>query len=192
MTRNASTHHVPLAVALAVVCAAGLAACGSSSPSASSSAPAGSTGTSTSSAAATSAAASALPTCPTGAALSQAAGSTYPNPTVESSAGFLTCNYSDPTTGANLVITATTEAGVTAATIQAVANSQAAAQGVTATSVSGLGDAAFAFTLNDASTNSTHVATTSIEFIQGSNVLDITAEATLAQIEAAGHLLIGS
>jgi hypothetical protein len=112
-------------------------------------------------------------------------GSAYPNPTVQSDAGFLTCTYSDPTTGANLVISATTEVGVTASTIQAVAKSQATAQGVSATSVSGLGDAAFAFTLND-------VATTSIEFIQGSNVIDITAEATLSQIEAAGHLLIGS
>jgi hypothetical protein len=110
---------------------------------------------------------------------------------VQSSAGFLTCTYEDSTTGANLVIVGTSEAGVTAATIQAVVQSQAAAQHVTSSSVSGLGSAAFTFTLNDAATNALHVDTTVVEFIQGSNILDITAEASLSQVEAVGHLLLG-
>jgi hypothetical protein len=89
------------------------------------------------------------------------------------------------------VIVATSEPGVTASTIQTVVQSQAAAQQVTATSVSGLGDAAYTMTLNDAATNVVHVATTIVEFIQGSTLFDITAEATLAQVEAVGHLLLG-
>jgi hypothetical protein len=191
MTSNAPTRHPPVAVALAAVFGALVAACGSASPATTSSGAAAPTGAPTSSGGGTSSGTTALPTCPTGAALSAAIGSPYPDPTVQSDTGFLTCTYSDSTDGANLVITATTEVGVTASTIQAVAQSQAAAQGVTASSVSGLGDAAFSFTLNDSATNFDHIDTTSVEFIQGSNVIDITAEATLAQIEAAGHLLIG-
>lgn len=191
MTRNAPARHVPVALAVSAMCGAVLVACGSGSPSTSSAGGGASTGAPTSSSGGTSSGTTALPSCPTGAALSAAVGSAYPNPTVQSDAGFLTCTYSDPTDGANLVISATTEVGVSASTIQAVAQSQAAAQGVTASSVSGLGDAAFSFTLNDSATNFDHIDTTSVEFIQGSNVIDITAEATLAQIEAAGHLLIG-
>jgi hypothetical protein len=89
------------------------------------------------------------------------------------------------------VIVGTTEAGVTASIIQQVVASQAAAQHVTSSSVSGLGDAAYTLTLNDAATNVLHVNTTIVEFIQGSNILDITAEASLTQVEAIAHLLIG-
>jgi hypothetical protein len=191
MRRNVQARHALVAVAVATVCGAVLAACGSVAPSTSSSGGGAPTGAPTSSSGGTSSGTTALPSCPTGAALSAAIGSAYPTPTVQSDAGFLTCTYSDATDGANLVITATTEVGVTASTIQAVAQSQAAAQGVTASSVSGLGDAAFSFTLNDSATNFDHIDTTSVEFIQGSSVIDITAEATLAQIEAVGHLLIG-
>jgi hypothetical protein len=180
-----------LTITLSLACGAMLAACGSTPASTSSSGAAGSTTAPTSAAAATSSGNSALPTCPTGAAVSSAAGSAYPDPTVQSSAGYLTCTYEDPTTGANLVIVGTTDAGATAATIQAVVQSQAGAQHVTASSVSGIGSAAYTFTLNDAATNSTHVATTIVEFIEGSNILDITAQATLNQVEAVAHLLIG-
>ncbi len=191
MTHNASNRRLRLAVAASVLCGAFLAACGSAAPSTSSSGATSPPGGSTSSAAATSSGSSALPTCPTGAAVSAVAGATYPDPTVQSSSGFLTCTYEDPTSGANLVIVGTTEAGVSASTIQQVVASQAAAQHATASSVSGLGSAAFSFTLNDAATNSKHVDTTVVEFIQGSNILDITAEASLSQVEAVGHLLIG-
>ncbi len=190
MQRNAPTRG-QLAVAFSVVCGAVLAACGSTPASTSSSGAAGSTTAPTSAGSATSSATSALPTCPTGAAVSAVAGGTYPNPEAQSSANFLTCTYSDTTSGANLVIVATTEPGVTASTVQAVVQSQAAAQHVTSSPVSGLGDAAFTMTLNDAATNALHVGTTIVEFIQGSNVIDITAEASLADVEAVGHLLLG-
>lgn len=191
MPHKLSTRHRNSAVALAVVCGALLAGCGSAATSTSSGGAATPTGASTNSAAATSSGTSALPTCPTGAAVSAVAGMTYPNPTVQSASGTLACTYEDATTGANLVIVGTTEAGVTASIIQQVVASQAAAQHVTSSSVSGLGDAAYTLTLNDAATNVLHVNTTIVEFIQGSNILDITAEASLTQVEAIAHLLIG-
>jgi hypothetical protein len=190
MQRHAPTRR-HLSITFAIAGGAVLAACGSAPAATSSNGGAGSTTAPTSGAAATSSGTSALPSCPTGAAVSAAAGTSYPDPTVQSSAGFLTCTYEDSSTGANLVIVGTSEAGVTAATVQAVVQSQAAAQHVTASSVSGLGSAAFTFTLNDAANNVLHVDTTVVEFIQGSNILDITAEATLAQVEAVGHLLLG-
>lgn len=188
--RNAPTRR-QLSSTFAIACGAVLAACGATPAATSSSGGAGATTAPTGAAAATSAGTSALPTCPTGAAVSAAAGTSYPNPTAQSSAGYLTCTYEDSATGANLVIVGTSEAGVTAATVQAVVQSEAAAQHVTASSVSGLGSAAFTFTLNDAATNALHVDTTVVEFIQGSNILDITAEATPAQVEAVGQLLLG-
>src|ERR1700728_1478522 len=43
-------------------------------------------------------------TCPSSAEITATAGSAYPAPTVSNSSGTVLCNYSDPTTGANLVI----------------------------------------------------------------------------------------
>jgi hypothetical protein len=192
MTRTASTHRAHFAVTLAVVCGAVLAACGSSSPSTSSSGAAGSTGTQTSSAAATSSGTGSVPTsCPTAAAVSAAAGMTYPAPTQQAASGSLYCTYADPTSGADLVIVASVAPGTTAAVLQQVAQSQAAAQHVSSAAVPGLGDAAFSMTLDDAATNSLHVATSIIEAVKGSVLYDVTAEATLDQVEAVVRLLIG-
>src|ERR1700689_4920227 len=119
MERNAPARR-QLAFAFSIGCGAVLATCGSTPASTSSSGAAGSTTAPTSAASATSSGTSALPTCPTGAVVSAVAGGTYPNPEAQSSANFLTCTYSDTTSGANLVIVATTEPGVTASTVQAV------------------------------------------------------------------------
>src|ERR1700685_4415143 len=112
MERNAPARR-QLAFAFSIGCGAVLAACGSTTASTSPTAP-------PSAASATSAGTSALPTCPTGAVVSAVAGGTYPNPEAQSSANFLTCTYSDTTSGANLVIAATTEPGGNASTVQAV------------------------------------------------------------------------
>jgi hypothetical protein len=80
--------------------------------------------------------------------------------------------------------------GITAATLKATAQSQASAQNVTAGPVAGLGDAAYLFNLNDASTNASGVATTVLLIKSGSTLVDITAEATPAQVEALGHVLV--
>ena len=191
MSLSASTRDLGVTACLSALCGVVLAACGSPGTSTPSSAGATPTGASTSSAAATASGSSTLPTCPTGAAVSAAAGFTYPAPSVQSSAGFLTCTYADPTTGANMVIVATSEPGVAASTIQSVTQSQAAAQHVTASPVAGLGNAAFTFTLPDAATNSLHVATTILEVLQGSIAYDITAEATLDHVETVARLLLG-
>jgi hypothetical protein len=116
---------------------------------------------------------------------------TYPSPTMQTSAGFLSCNYSDPTTSADLVIVVSSVPGSTASTLQAVAQSQAQAQHVTASSVSGLGDAAFIITLDDAGTNALHVATTIVMALKGSIIYDVTAEATPDQVKAVVQLLLG-
>lgn len=190
MSRSASTHGFGVSVGLAILSGVVLAACGSSTPPSSSGA-ATSAGSSTSSAAATSSGSSALPTtCPTAAAVSAAGGMTYPTPAMQTSAGFLTCTYADSTTGANLVMVISSVPGSTASTLQAVAQSQATAQKVTSSAVSGIGDAAYSMTLADAATNINHVATTIIEILKGSVLYDITAPATLNQLEAVVRLVL--
>ena len=192
MSRTPSTRHVRVTVGLSILCGVVLAACGSASPSASSSGAATSPGTSTSSGAGSSSGNSAVPTtCPPQAAVSAAAGMTYPAPSQQASSGSLFCTYADPTSGANLVMVITAAPGTTASVLQAVAQSQATAQHVTASSVSGLGDAAYSMTLDDATTNSLHVATSIVVALKGSVTYDVTAEATLPQVEAVVRLLLG-
>jgi hypothetical protein len=192
MTRNASTRRAYVAVTLSVACGAVLAACGSSSPSSSSSGAGVSTEAPTNSSAATSSGSGSVPTtCPTAAAISSAAGMTYPAPTQQATSGSLYCTYADPTTGANLVIVVSLAPGTTASVLEQVAQSQATAQHVSAASVAGLGDAAFSMTLDDAATNSPHVATSIVEAVKGSVLYDVTAEATLSEVEAVVRLLIG-
>jgi MinD superfamily P-loop ATPase len=116
---------------------------------------------------------------------------TYPAPTKQASSGSLLCTYADPTSGANLVMVITSAPGTTPSVLQAVAQSQATAQHVTASSVSGLGDAAYSMTLDDAATNSLHVATSIVLAVKGSVSYDVTAEASLTQVEAVVRLLLG-
>jgi hypothetical protein len=80
--------------------------------------------------------------------------------------------------------------GTTAATLKSVTDSEAQAQKVTTTPVPGLGDAAYTFTLNDAATNSSGVATTAIFILDGSELVDITAQATLAQVESVARSVL--
>lgn len=104
----------------------------------------------------------------------------------------MTCNYSDPTTGANLVILTSPAPGASASAsvLKSVANSQAQAQNTTATPISGFGSAAYISTLHDASSNSSGVATTLMMILDGSKLVDITAEATPAQVQAIAHYVL--
>jgi hypothetical protein len=131
-------------------------------------------------------------TCPSSAEITAMAGSAYPAPTVSKSSGTVLCNYSDPTSGANLVIefTSVSGASASASALKIAADSQANAEKTTAVAVSGLGNAAYSFTLNDASTNSSGVATTSLEILDGSKFIDITAEATVAQVDAIARYVL--
>jgi hypothetical protein len=129
-------------------------------------------------------------TCPTAAQISAAAGSTYPAPKTSSASGTVACNYSDPSTSATLVLVFSRLAGTSASTLKAVADGQAHAQGVTAKSISGLGNAAYIFTLKDASANPSGVATTLLMILDGSTLVDITVEAPVAKVEAVGHYLL--
>src|ERR1039458_3144019 len=90
-------------VAFSLLIALLFAGCGSSGPSASSNSSTTPTSTNGTTPPTTSAN-TASTTCPTAAEISAAAAATYPAPTSSSSSGTVTCNYSDPTTGANLVI----------------------------------------------------------------------------------------
>lgn len=96
-------------------------------------------------------------------------------------------SYADPTAGANLVSLLTPAPGTSASTLESVAESQATDQDSTAAPVSGFGDAAYIFTSADASTNSSGVATTVMMVQDGSKLIDITAEATGAQVQAVAH-----
>jgi membrane protease subunit (stomatin/prohibitin family) len=91
-----------------------------------------------------------------------------------------------------VVIVAAAFPGGTPAVLQQVIASQAKAQNVTSVPVSGLGEAAYAFTLHDAASNSSGVATTVLGILYGGENIDITAEATPAQIEVLARDMIGS
>ena len=55
--------------------------------------------------------------------------------------------------------------------------------------VPGFGDAAYLFTLKDASTNASGIATTVMLIEVGSTLIDITAQATPAHTEALAHAI---
>jgi hypothetical protein len=170
-----------------------LAACGASSttaPSTSSPSTAAGTSTPSSSAATPTSAAAVSTTCPTSAEIATLTGTTFPAPQQASSTGYLLCSYNDTTSGANLVIGVTAAPGTTASTLQIAVAAAASADNVTPSSVSGFGSAAYAFTADDASSNPSGVATSVIEILDGSDLIDITAALTLAEVEAvATHVL---
>jgi len=132
------------------------------------------------------------PACPTAAQIGAAVGGTFPAPKVNSSTGSLLCNYNNPDSGANVVIVFASFPGGSPALLQGAIQSEAQAQKVNAVAVPGLGDAAYMFTQNDASTNSSGVATTLLGVLVGSENFDITAEATPAQVETIARDLLGS
>jgi hypothetical protein len=129
-------------------------------------------------------------TCPTSAEITAAAGIAYPAPKVSSFMGTVMCSYSDPATGANLEIGFSPASGTSASTLKTVADSQANAQKRTAAPVSGFGAAAYTYTLADASTNSSGVATTVLMILDGSRLINITAEATVAQVQAIARYVV--
>ena len=118
------------------------------------------------------------------------AGAVYPAPKVSSSSEMVNCSYADPATGANLVIVFAPASGTTASTLKMVADTQAKAQRTTAAAVPGVGDAAYIFTLADASTNSSGVATTMMMILDHSKLIDITAQATAPQVQALAHYIL--
>lgn len=117
-------------------------------------------------------------------------GTTFPAPTVSSSSGTVVCNFNDTTSGANVAIDFTSAPGTTAGAMQTAFESQAKAQNVTATAVPGVGDAAFIFTLDDASTNASGVATSTMEILAGSELIALSGEVTAAQMEALARYLV--
>jgi hypothetical protein len=80
--------------------------------------------------------------------------------------------------------------GASAGVLKTTAQTEAKAQGVSAKSISGYGSAAYISTLKDASTNSSGVATTVLEYLDGSTFVDITAQATPANVESVAHYLL--
>lgn len=177
---------VPLLSALLL---AGCSSSGSSSGSTSTTTATSSTGTA-SSPTTTSSASTVSQTCPSAAVVTAALGTTYPAPKSNSSAGTVICTYNDPSTSANLVLGFSNVAGLNAATLKSTADSQASAQQVTASAISGFGDAAYTFTMNDASTNASGIATTVMLVQVGSTLVDITAQATPAHVQALAHVVL--
>ena len=188
MSFHSPTLRHPGAAGIGLLSVLLLAACGASSTTApSTSSPSTAAGTSkpsSSAATPTSAAAAVSTTCPTSAEIATLTGTTFPAPQQASSTGSLVCSYNDTTSGANLVFEVTAAPGTTAGALQIAAGTAASPFKVTASSVSGFGSAAYAFTANDASTNSSGVATSVILILDGSDLIDITAELTLAKVEA--------
>jgi hypothetical protein len=137
---------------------------------------------------ATAAASGGSGSCPSAAAVSAAVGSTYPAPKILKSTGTLVCTYES--SSVNLVIDFATLT-VSASELKAVAASQAQAQHVGITSVSGLGDAAYAFTLKDGATNSDGVATSTLLVLKGSQDTTLVGELTVPKLEAVARLVVG-
>ena len=185
---NSSTLRHPGAGVIGLLSVLLLAGCGASSTSApSTSSPSTAAGTSTPSGSAatpTPAASTVLTACPTPAEIATLTGTRFPAPQQSSATGPLLCSYNDTTSGANLVIEVASAPGTTASALKVSANGAASAYNVTASSVSGFGDAAYVFTADDASTNASGVATSAIAIVDGSELIDITAELTLAEVEA--------
>jgi len=129
-------------------------------------------------------------TCPTAAQIASAAGTTFPAPQAESSSGTLLCNYNSTTTDVNMVLEISSAPGTSASALKAAADSQAQSQNTPVAPVSGLGDAAYMLTKNDASTNASGVATTILMILDGSKIIDITAEMTPTQVQAVGHYVL--
>jgi hypothetical protein len=128
--------------------------------------------------------------CPTAGAMSAATGTTYPTAKSSSGAGLVSCNYDDPTTSVNFVILFSPATGISASEFKTVTESEAKGQKATAASLSGFGSAAYIYTLNDASTNASGVATTALSILDGSKLIDITAEATVTQVKSVARLLL--
>jgi hypothetical protein len=128
--------------------------------------------------------------CPTAAQMTATTGKTFPPPKTSSSSGTVSCNYDDPTTSVNFVIVLTPAAGTTASELKTVSESEASAEKATATRLSGFGNAAYIYTLSDASTNASGIATTTLTILAGSKLIDITAESTVAQVKAVARLLL--
>ena len=194
MSFHSPTLRHPGAAGIGLLSVLLLAACGASSTTApSTSSPSTAAGTSkpsSSAATPTSAAAAVSTTCPTSAEIATLTGTTFPAPQQASSTGYLLCSYNDTTSGANLVIGVTAAPGSSASTLKIAVDTLASAANVTASSVSGFGSAAYAYTADDASANPNGVATSVIEILDGSNLIDITAALTLAEVEAvATHVL---
>jgi hypothetical protein len=74
--------------------------------------------------------------------------------------------------------------------LKTVAKSQAHGQNTAASSVSGLGDAAYISTRDNARTNASGVATTNLMILDGSTLIDLTGELTVPQVEAVAHYVL--
>ncbi len=90
----------------------------------------------------------------------------------------------------DLVLSFAPAASVTAAVLKEVVDAQAHAQGVTDSTVSGIGTSAYIFTMNDAATNSSHVATTTLGLIAPNRYVVIVGQLSVPQIEAVARLTI--
>lgn len=130
-------------------------------------------------------------TCPTAAQVSAALGATFPAPKVNGSGGSIVCAYTNAA-GGNVAIDFAAFPGGTASTLKIAIDSQAQAQGVSDVAVPGYGDAAYMFTMHDASTNSSGVATTLMSVLVGSENFAISAEATPTQVEAIARDILGN
>ena len=133
---------------------------------------------------------SATDKCPSASAVTAATGESMPAPTVDTGT-FVTCNYNNESSGNNLVIVISPANAMTPALVQTAANSEASAQNTSASAVSGLGTAAFIFTIPGSAGGSTNnIATTNLSILAGSELIDLTGPMTQAHIEAVAHLVV--
>jgi|HubBroStandDraft_5_1064220.scaffolds.fasta_scaffold274683_1 hypothetical protein len=123
--------------------------------------------------------------CPSTAEVSSAIGQTYPAAKQISGSGDLTCTY-DNSAGNVLVVLFAAAPGSTGADLKVAMDAQAKGQNVTDNAVSGLGDAAYEF-----SSTTSGTVQTIVDLLAGSEDIDVTSQASVAQTEALAHDILG-
>ena len=123
--------------------------------------------------------------CPSTGVVSSAVGQTYPAPKHQSGGGSLTCTYNNGNDV--LVVLFESVAGINGADLKLAMDAQAKGQKTTDHAVPGLGDAAYEFSLTASGS-----VQTIVDMLAGSEDIDITSQASVAQTEALARSILGS
>jgi hypothetical protein len=121
--------------------------------------------------------------CPSGSEVNSDLGLTLSGPAKKSGGGLDECDYDNQTTSVTFIIAITKVPGLTPSALKAVYASQAKAQKVPDQADPGLGDAAYSFTQDDASTNASGKPTAVLGILFGDTQIAMTGEVSLGGME---------
>jgi hypothetical protein len=121
--------------------------------------------------------------CPTAAEANADLGISLTGPVKKSGGGLQECDYADKATSVTMVMSITKVPGLTRAALKSAYAAEAKAARVPYQADPGLGDAAFSFTQNDASTNASGKPTAVLGILSGDTQLAMTGEVSLGGME---------